>query len=341
MMQHIRGVNALFRLMLFRRYRRRREFDNERGIKSLLASGYLETEFDAVPSTLCLFFTVGNQELIEGNSPAGRQKLAFCFGQTYIDNFGLTATSANGRSPTLTTHEVVSATESLQKTSVGPTYGVAITDHVSLGASLHGTLTTRRAQWRATSISADGGGKAITSGLLDDVVGTSFEITSLIGATYRAAPVTLGLAISLPAIHLYGTSNLATASQLTGTGTGGPTDSVDATGTFSATPPVRIDFGAGFETAKTTMELDLGVSLPKDAAFETVLQGSHSSVLAGSVTTQPFSGDYVSPARAAVRGETLGDRIGERMRSRLHEMCRILTLDGTDFRQKFRSANFR
>jgi hypothetical protein len=29
------------------------------------------------------------------------------------------------------------------------------------------------------------------------------------------------------------------------------------------------------------------------------------------------------------------------MRSRLHEMCRIVTLDGTDFRQKFRSANFR
>jgi hypothetical protein len=36
-----------------------------------------------------------------------------------------------------------------------------------------------------------------------------------------------------------------------------------------------------------------------------------------------------------------GDRIGERMRSRLHEMCRIVTLDGADFRQKFRSASFR
>jgi hypothetical protein len=29
------------------------------------------------------------------------------------------------------------------------------------------------------------------------------------------------------------------------------------------------------------------------------------------------------------------------MRSRLHEMCRIVTLEGTDFRQKFRSASFR
>ena len=45
--------------------------------------------------------------------------------------------------------------------------------------------------------------------------------------------------------------------------------------------------------------------------------------------------------RAAAREETLGDRIGERMRCRLHEMCRIVKLEGEDFRQKFRSASFR
>jgi len=46
-------------------------------------------------------------------------------------------------------------------------------------------------------------------------------------------------------------------------------------------------------------------------------------------------------ARAANRDETLGDRIGERMRSRLHEMCRIIQLEGFDYRQKVRSASFR
>jgi DNA replication protein DnaC len=48
----------------------------------------------------------------------------------------------------------------------------------------------------------------------------------------------------------------------------------------------------------------------------------------------------LSPARAATREETLGDRIGERMRSRLHEMCRIVKMEGPDFRQKFKSASF-
>jgi DNA replication protein DnaC len=46
-------------------------------------------------------------------------------------------------------------------------------------------------------------------------------------------------------------------------------------------------------------------------------------------------------AERSSRKETLADRIGERMRSRLHEMCRIVRMEGEDFRQKFRSASFR
>jgi DNA replication protein DnaC len=37
----------------------------------------------------------------------------------------------------------------------------------------------------------------------------------------------------------------------------------------------------------------------------------------------------------------LGDRIGERMRSRLHEMCKVVKMEGEDFRTKYRSASFR
>jgi DNA replication protein DnaC len=51
-------------------------------------------------------------------------------------------------------------------------------------------------------------------------------------------------------------------------------------------------------------------------------------------------GRHTAAARAN-REETLGDRIGERMRSRLHEMCRVVKMDGDDFRLKYRSASFR
>ncbi len=46
-------------------------------------------------------------------------------------------------------------------------------------------------------------------------------------------------------------------------------------------------------------------------------------------------------AKRVVREESLGDRIGERMRSRLHEMCRKVEMTGSDFRQRVQSANFR
>lgn len=39
--------------------------------------------------------------------------------------------------------------------------------------------------------------------------------------------------------------------------------------------------------------------------------------------------------------ETLGDRIGERMRSRLHEMCRVVRIEGADYRMKYKSASLR
>jgi len=55
----------------------------------------------------------------------------------------------------------------------------------------------------------------------------------------------------------------------------------------------------------------------------------------------PNGSSEFARAQRAARGETLGDRIGERMRSRLHEMCRIIRMEGADFRQTFRSASFR
>jgi DNA replication protein DnaC len=53
----------------------------------------------------------------------------------------------------------------------------------------------------------------------------------------------------------------------------------------------------------------------------------------------PGEGTLTGP-RAAVREETLGDRIGERMRSRLQEMCAIIPMSGVDFRQTVKRVHF-
>jgi DNA replication protein DnaC len=48
----------------------------------------------------------------------------------------------------------------------------------------------------------------------------------------------------------------------------------------------------------------------------------------------------VTTAQRAMREETLVDRIGERMRSRLAEMCVVIEMRGADFRQRARRARF-
>ena len=104
-----------------------------------------------------------------------------------------------------------------------------------------------------------------------------------------------------------------------------------------------------FETDVLVLD-ELGAVKPSDWVWDTVslilntrYNENRTTIITTNFEDQPAAGvpSSLSPARTAVRAETLGDRIGERMRSRLHEMCRIITLDGADFRQKFRSASFR
>jgi len=104
-----------------------------------------------------------------------------------------------------------------------------------------------------------------------------------------------------------------------------------------------------FETDVLVLD-ELGAVKPTEWVWDTVslilntrYNNNRTTIITTNFEDQPAAAVAVSlsPARAASRNETLGDRIGERMRSRLHEMCRVVTIDGTDFRQKFRSANFR
>lgn len=55
----------------------------------------------------------------------------------------------------------------------------------------------------------------------------------------------------------------------------------------------------------------------------------------------PRKSESFSTARAAARDDTLGDRIGERMRSRLHEMCLTMKMDGFDYRRGEKRAQIK
>jgi DNA replication protein DnaC len=92
---------------------------------------------------------------------------------------------------------------------------------------------------------------------------------------------------------------------------------------------------------------ELGASKPTDWVWDTVAHilntrynDRRTTIITTNYTNLPPGGSELTAARAAMREETLGDRIGERMRSRLQEMCVVVEMTGEDFRQKVKRASF-
>ncbi len=108
-----------------------------------------------------------------------------------------------------------------------------------------------------------------------------------------------------------------------------------------------------FETEVLVLD-ELGAVKPTEWVWDTVslilntrYNDNRTTIITTNYPDDPGQEPYANPAsefgraQRAMRRETLGDRIGERMRSRLHEMCRIIRMEGEDFRQKIKSASFR
>ena len=92
---------------------------------------------------------------------------------------------------------------------------------------------------------------------------------------------------------------------------------------------------------------ELGASKPTDWVWDTVAHilntrynDRRTTIITTNYANLPPGGSEMNAPRLAVREETLGDRIGERMRSRLQEMCVVVEMSGEDFRQKVKRASF-
>jgi len=94
---------------------------------------------------------------------------------------------------------------------------------------------------------------------------------------------------------------------------------------------------------------ELGAAKPTEWVWDTVshiLNTRYNDKRTTIITTNyqdlpPAGAEPESRVTRTAKEETLGDRIGERMRSRLHEMCRVVRLEGEDFRIKYKSASLR
>ena len=102
-----------------------------------------------------------------------------------------------------------------------------------------------------------------------------------------------------------------------------------------------------FETEVLVLD-DLGAVRPSEWVWDTVslilnarYNDDRTTIITANFVNEPAHNSVSEADRTkrAGREETLGDRIGERMRSRLQEMCRVIELNGRDYRQRFRSAS--
>jgi len=94
-----------------------------------------------------------------------------------------------------------------------------------------------------------------------------------------------------------------------------------------------------FETEVLLLD-ELGATKPTDWVWDTVsfilntrYNDNRTTIVTTNLMNEPALG---TGNRSVMRTDTLGDRIGERMRSRLHEMCRVVRMEGEDYRQHFR-----
>ena len=96
---------------------------------------------------------------------------------------------------------------------------------------------------------------------------------------------------------------------------------------------------------------ELGASKPTDWVWDTVAHilntrynDKRTTILTTNYANLPSAGAQPQMARdqmaRTVREESLGDRIGDRMRSRLQEMCVVLDMRGPDWRESVKRATF-
>jgi DNA replication protein DnaC len=92
---------------------------------------------------------------------------------------------------------------------------------------------------------------------------------------------------------------------------------------------------------------DLGAQKPNEWVWDTVAlilntryNDKQTTIITTNYPDLPAGGGGLSDPERAAREQTLGDRIGDRMRSRLAEMCVRVEMKGEDFRQTVKRARF-
>jgi hypothetical protein len=276
------------------------------GAPSLPNTSLDTTRADALPSTLCLFLTIGHwgDNLAKDEVPGhrkGRRKLAACLGQPERSTFSATAVGYNHNpgQGMLSANQAASVQRSWNRIYVGPSYSVYVSDSVALGASLNGIGTTASSTWGVDTMVGPGAGIGSASSYDTAMSAYSIDLGAMLGLVCHIDDVhVFGASVSTPSVHLGGSYNGTTAVQVQ-SGGASTASLATSTGGFTAPVPIRLAVGMGTETRRLRVEGDASAYIPITYLARADLQSQQ--LTQQSVTPQGSTSQSLSSSGGALQ----------------------------------------
>jgi hypothetical protein len=272
------------------------------GNVDLADSQMSDVEFNALPSSLCLFFQIGDVPFLVAKTSAElrerQARLGLCLAAVQSQSFNFAAEGFSGTSGDIVTRQAQSLSQSYTRYSAGPTYAMNIDDHLSVGASLHMSFASHRSLMTSTATTHRPGVSPINSVFYAGSRGDSFQISGVLGATYALGRQKVGLALEPPSLHIYGQGGANRSSNFDGAG--GATNIVTAQGSFASRTPLRVSIGSGFEREWGLFEVNASYWHSLSTAYEAELEGFQVQSKDGRVDDRPVTLDLSEPARGVV-----------------------------------------
>jgi hypothetical protein len=260
-----------------------------------------DLEFNALPSSLCLFFKMGDFPGLNLKPKEIRQRearLGLCFATIHGQTFNFAAESRDHASAGAITRQAQTLSQSFNRFAFGPTYAMYITENLALGASIHGSLASHRSLLAATVSSHGSLRPPIASTFYGGARGDSFQVNATAGITYRLGRQTFALAVETPSLHVFGVGSANQHTQVEQAGSSSTTTALS--GSFVSRSPLRVALGTGIESTWGSAELNVSFHAPLSRAYRAELTGSTVRMDGTTVQDDATSVDLAEPARGVV-----------------------------------------
>jgi hypothetical protein len=253
----------------------------------------------SVPDSVCYFFP--------GLSGVARpQRLSICLAKTEEQELSLNALSLRDSSAGFRIDHNVALDADWSRFNLGPTWGVALTDELAVGASVFVTQTRYQHTIDASTVVEEiATGAASIASYQSHLSAYSWDITPRVGATLRLSERwSVGLGLTLPLVHLAGGIRQNYVNEL-----GSGRTQWSGSGSFTAKPPLQIAGGVGAEWEAVRLEMDAFLALGKSQYAHGEIERHEVRVDGGDVTSRNVSTLVVNETTDTVLNLALGAEV--------------------------------